>query len=87
MLTGSKKAPQPCSDPPADAIKPGAVMMPAGSLHLMPYHAVFVIQAKIGTFVLSARQEPVHLVLIQIHKTDITVFFLFINIVDTYVTI
>ena len=53
----------------------------------MPHHGIFIIQPEIGTFALCAREETIHLVLIQIHQAAIALIVLVVHIVDTCVTI
>jgi len=52
----------------------------------MTHHAILIVQPIIGAGLLRIRQETDHLVLIQIHKTVITIILFLIYIIDTAVT-
>lgn len=48
-------------------------------LHLMPHDQIFIIKLVIRTVVKRARQKTHHIILIEIHVTDIALVILIIN--------
>lgn len=55
-------------------------------LHLLSYDHVFIIQLIEGAVEIAAPQEPAHIVLIQIHHTNITLVIFIILIIATGIT-
>jgi hypothetical protein len=53
----------------------------------MPYYRILIVQSEEGTLLHSAREEVIHIVLIQVCHAVIALIFLVIYIVDTCVTI
>ena len=55
-------------------------------LHLMPYHRIFIIRTVVRTLPLTAGQETIHIILVQIYKTTVAFIIFIIYIIRTAVT-
>lgn len=57
------------------------------ALHLMPHDQIFIIQLIIRTIVKRSREETHHVVLIEVHVTDIALILVVINKIYAGITI
>ena len=56
-------------------------------LHLVPHDQIFIIQLVIRAIVKCPRQKPHHIILIEIHVTDITLVILIIDKIHAGITV
>ncbi len=57
------------------------------ALHLMPHDQIFIIQLIIRTIVKRSREETHHVILIEVHVTDIALILVVINKIYAGITI
>ncbi len=60
---------------------------PSPNLHLMPHYKIFIIQLVIRAVVKGTRQKTHHVILIEIHITDIALILVIINKIHAGITV